>query len=75
MQEHIQPSGKVDLLDLVNNIKNTPNKAVFEKKLKIEVTADDFIPEVRGDYDKLSEVVQNLLITQLSIQINLQVFR
>ena len=82
MQEHIQPSGKVDLLDLVNNIKNTPNKAVLEKKLKIELTADDFIPEVRGDYDKLSEVVQNLFDNaikysnkssniQISLKINL----
>tara|TARA_E500000178_G_scaffold139052_1_gene138774 strand:- start:633 stop:1862 length:1230 start_codon:yes stop_codon:yes gene_type:complete len=60
MREHIQPSGKVNMKDIISNIQNIPNKMLDKKNIKINLNIEDNLPEVRGEYEKLSEVVQNI---------------
>ena len=60
MQEHIQPDGKVDMKEIISNIQNIPNKILSKKNININFKIEDNLPFVRGDYDKLSEVVQNI---------------
>ena len=60
MQEHIQPDGKVDMKEIISNIQNIPNKILSNKNININFKIEDNLPFVRGDYDKLSEVVQNI---------------
>ena len=60
MQEHIQPDGKVDMKEIISNIQKIPNKILSKKNITINFKIEDNLPFVRGDYDKLSEVVQNI---------------
>ena len=60
MQEHIQPDGKVDMKEIISNIQKVPNKILSKKNININFKIEDNLPFVRGDYDKLSEVVQNI---------------
>ena len=60
MQEHIQPDGKVDMKEIISNIQNIPNTILSNKNININFKIEDNLPFVRGDYDKLSEVVQNI---------------
>ena len=60
MQEHIQPDGKVDMKEIISNIQKIPNKILSKKNININFKIEDKLPFVRGDYDKLSEVVQNI---------------
>ena len=60
MQEHIQPDGKVDMKEIISNIQKIPNKILSKKNININFKIEDNLPFVRGDYDKLSEVVQNI---------------
>ena len=60
MQEHIQPHGKVDMKEIISNIQKIPNKILSKKNININFKIEDNLPFVRGDYDKLSEVVQNI---------------
>ena len=60
MQEHVQPNSKVNINEIFESLERMPNKLAEKKCLDIKVVKNDTIPLVRGDYDKISEVVQNL---------------
>ena len=60
MQEHIQPDGKVNMKEIIDSIQNIPNKTLNKKNIKINSNIEDHLPLVRGNYEKLSEVVQNI---------------
>ena len=60
MQEHIQPDGKVNMKEIITSIQNIPNKSLNKKNIKINSNIEDHLPLVRGNYEKLSEVVQNI---------------
>ena len=60
MQEHIQPDGKVNMKEIIDSIQNIPNKILNKKNIKINSNIEDHLPHVRGNYEKLSEVVQNI---------------
>ena len=60
MQEHIQPDGKVNMREIIDSIQNIPNKTLNKKNIKINSNIEDHLPLVRGNYEKLSEVVQNI---------------
>lgn len=60
MQEHIQPDGKVNMKEIIDSIQNIPNKTLNKKNIKINSNIEDHLPIVRGNYEKLSEVVQNI---------------
>lgn len=60
MQEHIQPDGKVNMKEIITSIQNIPNKSLNKKNIKINSNIEGHLPLVRGNYEKLSEVVQNI---------------
>ena len=60
MQEHIQPNEKVNLNDILDGLEKIPNKIAETKNVKIEINKNKEASWVRGDYDKISEVIQNL---------------
>ena len=60
MQEHIQPDGKVNMKEIIAAIQSVPNKILNKKNIKINLNIEDNLDIVRGDYGKLSEVVQNI---------------
>lgn len=60
MQEHVQPNSKVNINEIFESLERMPNKLAEKKCLDIKIVKNDTIPLVRGDYDKISEVVQNL---------------
>lgn len=60
MQEHIQPDGKVNMKEIIDSIQNMPNKILNKKNIKINSNIENHLPLVRGNYEKLSEVVQNI---------------
>ena len=60
MQEHIQPDGKVNMKEIIAAIQSVPNKILNKKNIKINLNIEDNLNIVRGDYGKLSEVVQNI---------------
>ena len=60
MQEHIQPDGKVNMKEIIDSIQNIPNKILNKKNIKINSNIENHLPLVRGNYEKLSEVVQNI---------------
>ncbi len=60
MQEHIQPNEKVNLNDILEGLEKIPNKIAEKKNVKIEINKNKEAPWIRGDYDKISEVIQNL---------------
>ena len=60
MQEHVQPNSKVNINEIFESLERMPNKLAEKKYLDIKIVKNDTIPLVRGDYDKISEVVQNL---------------
>ena len=60
MQEHVQPNSKVNINEIFESLEKMPNKLAEKKSLDIKIVKNDMIPLVRGDYDKISEVVQNL---------------
>ena len=60
MQEHIQPSEKVNLNDILEGLEKIPNKIAEKKNVRIEINKNKEASLVRGDYDKISEVIQNL---------------
>lgn len=60
MQEHIQPDGKVNMKEIIAAIQSVPNKILNKKNIKINLNIEDNLDIVRGDYGKLSELVQNI---------------
>ena len=60
MQEHVQPNSKVNINEIFESLERMPNKLAEKKCLDIKIVKNDAIPLIRGDYDKISEVVQNL---------------
>ena len=60
MQEHIQPNEKVNLNDILEGLEKVPNKIAEKKNVRIEINKNKEASWVRGDYDKISEVIQNL---------------
>ncbi len=60
MQEHNPPTGRTDLKRVLRSVANSLEHKAQEKKMSIEVAADD-PPPVIGDQDELAQVFQNLI--------------
>ena len=60
MQEHVQPNSKVNVNEILESLQKVPNKMAEKKGLDIKIIKNKTTPFVRGNYDKIFEVVQNL---------------
>ena len=60
MQEHVQPNSKVNVNEILESLQKVPNKMAEKKGLDIKIIKNKMTPFVRGNYDKIFEVVQNL---------------
>ncbi len=61
LNEHILPTKTVDLVNIVNDIKDSLNPILQQSQQRINVISEQKPYYVRGDYDQLLEVVQNLV--------------
>jgi two-component system phosphate regulon sensor histidine kinase PhoR len=59
--EHQPPAEAVDMADLVAAIAAGFEPRVQQRRIKLELSLADGLPEVVGDADQLAQVVQNLL--------------
>lgn len=61
LREHVPPSGAVDLAGLVKDV--TDGVALIAERAGVEVSVmiPDGLPSLRGDWDELHQVVQNLV--------------
>ena len=61
LNEHIAPSGKVDLARTIQDVSDAIRPLTAEREVKIAVKADANAGSVTGDRDQLVQVIQNLV--------------
>ena len=61
LNEHIPPSGRVDLARAAGDVVDAVSILSAERKVRIELEADDITAPVSGDRDEILQVVQNLV--------------
>jgi two-component system phosphate regulon sensor histidine kinase PhoR len=61
LNEHIAPSGKVDLARTVQDVSDAIKPLTAERKVTIAIKATPGVPSVTGDRDQLVQVIQNLV--------------
>ena len=61
LNEHIAPSGKVDLARTIQDVSDAIRPLTAEREVKISVRADANAGSVTGDRDQLVQVIQNLV--------------
>lgn len=61
LNEHIPPSGRVDLARAAGDVVDAVSILSAERKVKIQLEADDISASVSGDRDEILQVVQNLV--------------
>lgn len=59
--EHLLPEGAVDLAGIVGRVVKALELRASEKKMSIETSFDEPVPQVIGDDDQLTQVFQNLI--------------
>lgn len=60
-QEHIRPTGSVDLCRLLGQVREVMMLRAFDRGIHIELECPADLPKVAGDADQLMELFQNLL--------------
>ncbi|WP_417318984.1 sensor histidine kinase [Emcibacter sp.] len=60
-EAHIPPEGTVHLPTLINSVTETLAMRLKERNMTVKVSNPDNAAEITGDYDQLTQVVQNLL--------------
>jgi two-component system phosphate regulon sensor histidine kinase PhoR len=61
LNEHIPPSGRVDLARAAGDVVDAVSILSAERKVRIQLEADDITAPVSGDRDEILQVVQNLV--------------
>jgi len=61
LNEHIAPSGKVDLARTVQDVSDAIRPLTAERAVTVAITAGPGTPSVTGDRDQLVQVIQNLV--------------
>lgn len=61
LNEHIAPSGKVDLARTVQDVSDAIRPLIEERQVSVSTTTDDRATSVIGDRDQLVQVIQNLV--------------
>jgi len=61
LNEHIAPSGKVDLARTVQDVSDAIRPLTEERGVIVSIAAPDHVPSVTGDRDQLVQVIQNLV--------------
>jgi two-component system phosphate regulon sensor histidine kinase PhoR len=61
LNEHIAPSGKVDLARTVQDVSDAIRPLTAERGVTVTIAADSGVPSVTGDRDQLVQVIQNLV--------------
>jgi two-component system phosphate regulon sensor histidine kinase PhoR len=61
LNEHIAPSGRVDLARTVQDVADAMRPLTAEKAVAVEVTVEPGVGPVAGDRDQLVQVIQNLV--------------
>ena len=61
LNEHIAPSGKVDLARTVEDVSDAIRPLTAERGVTVAIAADPGVPSVTGDRDQLVQVIQNLV--------------
>lgn len=61
LNEHIPPSGRVDLARAAGDVVDAVSILSAERKVRIELEADAITAPVSGDRDEILQVVQNLV--------------
>ena len=61
LNEHIAPSGKVDLARTVQDVSDAIRPLTEEREVTVAIAAADDLPSVTGDRDQLVQVIQNLV--------------
>lgn len=61
MSAHTQPDGRVDLEELIAGEVDNEKVAAEKKNISLKVTMPEAMPELRGDYNELRQVAQNLI--------------
>ena len=61
LNEHVRPSGSVNLGDVVEEVSNALAPVAHASNIQIEIAEPSSLPNVAGDRDELIQVVQNLV--------------
>jgi two-component system phosphate regulon sensor histidine kinase PhoR len=61
LNEHIAPSGKVDLARTVQDVSDAIRPLTEERGVTVAITVPEHVPSVTGDRDQLVQVIQNLV--------------
>jgi two-component system phosphate regulon sensor histidine kinase PhoR len=61
LNEHIAPSGKVDLARTVQDVSDAIRPLTAERGVTVAIAAEPGVPSVTGDRDQLVQVIQNLV--------------
>jgi two-component system phosphate regulon sensor histidine kinase PhoR len=61
LNEHIAPSGKVDLARTVQDVSDAIRPLTAERGVTVAIAGDPGVPSVTGDRDQLVQVIQNLV--------------
>ena len=61
LNEHVAPTGQVDLALLVEQVVDTLELRASERGMRLELTLPDDVPDALGDEDELAQVFQNLI--------------
>lgn len=60
-KEHLPPSGRVDLVNVIKGVQNSLEAIEQGYAGRLEINIEGDLPDIRGDRDELTEVFQNLI--------------
>jgi signal transduction histidine kinase/MFS family permease len=61
LNEHVRPGGSVNLSDVVEEVVNALSPVAVAANVQLEIAEPSSLPNVAGDRDELTQVVQNLV--------------
>jgi len=61
LNEHVRPSGNVNLSDVVEEVMNALSPVAVAANVQLEIVEPSSLPNVAGERDELFQVVQNLV--------------
>jgi two-component system phosphate regulon sensor histidine kinase PhoR len=61
LNEHVRPGGSVNLSDVVEEVVNALSPVAVAANIQLEIVEPSSLPNVAGDRDELTQVVQNLV--------------
>lgn len=61
INEHVPPSGRVDALQVIDEVMKVLSRQAREREVSFELDYSDQLPEVLGDRDQITQVFHNLM--------------